>query len=46
MLANLNTLCYIPKMYRQWDSPSKPNKLLSIITVCGHGFHNGVMTYI
>ena len=20
MLANLNTLCYIPKMYRQWDS--------------------------
>ena len=20
MLANLNTFCYIPKMYREWDS--------------------------
>ena len=24
----------------------KPNKLLSVMTVCRHGFHNGVMAYM
>ena len=24
----------------------KPNKILSVMTMCRHGFHNGVMVYV
>ena len=28
------------------QNTGKPNKLLSVMTVCRHGFHNGVMAYM
>ena len=28
------------------QNTGKPNKLLSDITVCRHGFHNGIMAYM
>ena len=28
------------------QNTGKPNKILSVMTVCRHGFHNGVMAYM
>ena len=28
------------------QNTGKPNKLLSVMTVCRNGFHNGVMAYM
>ena len=47
MPATLYTSYHIPKMYRQnIQNTGKSNKLLSVMTVCRHGFHNGAMAYM
>ena len=28
------------------QNTGKPNKLLSVMTMCKHGFHNGAMAYM
>ena len=28
------------------QNTGKPNKLLSVMTVCRHGFHNGILAYM
>ena len=44
MLVNLYTTYHISEMFRQWvQNTGKPNKLLSIMTVCRDDFHNSVM---
>ena len=46
MLATLYTSYHVPKMYGSGiQNTLKLNKLLSAMTVCRHGFHNGVMVY-
>ena len=42
----MHILSYTQNIGRGIQNTVKPNKLLSVMTVCRLGFHNGVMAYI
>ena len=47
MLATLYTSIIYPECIGSGiQNTGKPNKVLSVMTVCRHGFHNGIMTYM
>ena len=46
MLPYTHTIAYPKCIGSGIQNTGKPNKLLSVMTVSRHGFHNGVMTYM
>ena len=46
MLPYAHPIIYPKYIRRGVQNIVKPNKLLSVMTVCRLGFHNGVMAYI
>ena len=42
----MHVLSYTQNIGRGIQNTVKPNKLLSVMTVCRLGFHNGVMAYM
>ena len=46
LLTETHSLAYPKCIGSGIHNIGKRNKLLSIMTVCGHGFHNGVMAYM